>query len=68
MNDGDSRVKRNTKRGRYEVYTRPELYEADRPLATRLLKAAILLAMAAILAAFHRPLLAALASAVPSSH
>jgi hypothetical protein len=58
-------MKRTTKRGRYKVYTRPELYEAERPIATRLLKAAILLAMTAIVAALHRPLLAALANAVP---
>ncbi|MDE0854877.1 MAG: hypothetical protein OSA97_10705 [Nevskia sp.] len=52
--------------GRYEVYTRPKLYDPDRSGSTRLLQIAIILAMAGIIAALHRPLLAALTSAFPS--
>jgi len=59
-------MKRNKKGGRYEVYTRPDLYEADRPVATRLLKAAIVLAMAGMLIALHRPLMTALAALWPN--
>jgi hypothetical protein len=60
-------VKRRTRHGRrYEVYTRPDLYDMDRPGSTWLLRIAIILAMAGMVAALHRPLLAALTSAFPS--
>jgi hypothetical protein len=60
-------VKRKAQHGgRYEVYTRPDLYDVDRPASTWLLRIAIILAMAGMIAALRRPLLAALASAFPS--
>ncbi len=61
-------MKRKAKRGRYDVYTHPDLYEADRPLATRLLKAAIVLSMVGILFALRRPLIEALITVIPWSH
>jgi len=45
----------------YKVYTRPELYEDDRPFATWLLRAGIVLSMLAIAAVFRQPLHEALA-------
>jgi hypothetical protein len=44
------------------VYTRPELYEEDRPFATWLLRAGILASMLAIAAVFRQPLHDALRS------
>jgi hypothetical protein len=62
-------VKRKTKhRGRYEVYTRPELYDVDRPGATWLVRIAIILTMVCMVAALHRPLLSALTDVLPSWH
>jgi len=59
-------VKRKTKRGgRYEVYTRPELYEADRPGATWLVRIAIVLAMVSMAVALRGPLLLALSNTFP---
>ena len=58
-------MKRKAKSGRYEVFTRRDLHERDRPVATRLLKAAIVLSMAGILLALRRPLIEALTSAWP---
>jgi hypothetical protein len=43
-------VKRKT---RYEVFTRPDLYDIDRPGMTRLFKIAIVLAILALAAFFH---------------
>jgi hypothetical protein len=40
----------------YKVYTRPELYEQERPVATWLLRAGIVLSMLAIAAVFRQPL------------
>ena len=40
----------------YKVYTRPELYDEDKPLATWLLRAGIVLSMLAIAAIFRQPL------------
>ncbi len=40
----------------YKVYTRPELYEEDRPVATWALRAGIVLSMLAIAAVFRQPL------------
>lgn len=59
-------VKQKSKNGtRYKVYTRPELYEVDRPGVTWLVRIAIVLTMVSMLAALHRPLLAALSGAFP---
>ncbi len=50
----------NSRKGRgnkpYKVYTRPELYQEDRPLATWLLRAGILLSMLVIAVVFRQPL------------
>jgi hypothetical protein len=58
--------KAKAKQGRgnrpYKVYTRPELYEEERPLATWLLRASILGSMLAIAAVFRQPLHDALLS------
>lgn len=59
-------VKRKAKRRGYEVYTRPDLYDADRPGATWLVRIVIVLTMVGMIAALHRPLLDALAAAFPS--
>lgn len=60
-----ARVKRKAKQGRYEVYTQRDLHEVDRSGATRLLKITIVLAMAGILTALHRPLTAAITTEFP---
>lgn len=57
--------KAKTKSGRYEVFTRRDLNEPDRPVATRLLKTAIVLSMAGILLALRRPLIEAVTSLWP---
>jgi hypothetical protein len=58
--------KAGTKQGKgnkpYKVYTRPELYEEERPFATWLLRAGILGSMIAIAAVFRQPLHDALLS------
>ena len=58
--------KASTKQGKgnkpYKVYTRPELYEEERPFATWLLRAGILGSMIAIAAVFRQPLHDALLS------
>ncbi len=58
--------KANTKQARAtspaKVYTRPELYEEERPFATWLLRAGILGSMLAIAAVFRQPLHDALLS------
>lgn len=62
-------VGRKTKHGgRYELYTRPELYDTDRPGATWLVRIAIILTMVCMIVALHRPLLTALTNALPSWH
>jgi hypothetical protein len=63
--DSGYKMKRSAKRGRYEVHTNPDLYNPERPVATRLLKVAIVLAMCGILIALHRPLISAVKSALP---
>ena len=62
------RRKRSNKGVRYEVYADPDLYGTGRPIATRLLKAAIVLAMAGILIALRHPLGAAFADVLPWRH
>jgi hypothetical protein len=53
----EQRMARNRKQpGRYKVYTRPELYEADRPAATWALRIGIVLTMLGIAAVFRQPL------------
>jgi hypothetical protein len=58
--------KAKAKQGRgnkpYKVYTRPELYEEERPFATWLLRAGILGSMLAIATVFRQPLRDALLS------
>lgn len=58
--------KADSKKGRgnkpYKVYTRPELYEAERPFATWLLRGAIVGSMLVIAVVFRQPLHEALAS------
>lgn len=52
--------KQHNRKGRgnkpYKVYTRPELYEDDKPLSTWLLRAGIVLSMVVIAAVFRQPL------------
>jgi hypothetical protein len=40
----------------YKVYTRPDLYEQDRPFATWLVRIAIVVSMVGIGAVFRQPL------------
>ena len=42
--------------GAYKVYTRPELYEDERPLATWLVRIAIVMSMVGIGMVFRQPL------------
>lgn len=58
-------MKKKANRGRYEVYTHRDLHEPDRPIATRLLKAAIIVSMGGILVALRRPLIEAVISVWP---
>ena len=60
--------KKSKNRPRYQVYTRPELHDTDRPGMTWLVRVAIVLTMVTMLAVLHRPLLAALTTAFPSWH
>jgi hypothetical protein len=50
---------------RYEVYTRPELYEDERPHLSWPAKIGIAVAMTAMLASLHTPLYSALTSLLP---
>ena len=60
--------KKSKNRPRYQVYTRPELYETDRPGMTWLVRIAIILAMITMVVALRRQILAALITAFPSLH
>ena len=48
--------------GRYKIYTRPDLYEDQRPMATWAVRLGIVLTMLGMVAIFHQPLHAALTS------
>jgi len=48
--------------GRYKIYTRPDLYEDQRPVATWAVRLGIVLTMLGMVAIFHQPLHAALTS------
>lgn len=50
--------------GRYKVYTRPELYEVERPAATWVLRVGIVLTMLVIALVFRQPLHQALLSVI----
>ena len=47
---------------RYKIYTRPELYEDSRPLATWVVRLGIVLTMLGMVAVFRQPLHAAITS------
>ncbi|MDE0854648.1 MAG: hypothetical protein OSA97_09525 [Nevskia sp.] len=47
---------------RYKLYTRPELYEDPRPVATWIVRLGIVLSMLGMAAVFRQPLHAAIAS------
>ena len=47
---------------RYKVYTRPELYDDQRPLTTWAVRLGIVLSMLCMVAVFRQPLHAAIAS------
>ena len=47
---------------RYKIYTRPDLYEDQRPVATWAVRLGIVLTMLGMVAIFHQPLHAALNS------
>ena len=57
-------VRKSKAAGRYKVYTRPELYEAERPAATWVLRVGIVLTMVIIALLFRQPLHQALVSAL----
>ncbi len=48
--------------GRYKVYTRPELYDEQRPVATWAVRLGIVLSMLGMVAIFRQPLHAAITS------
>ncbi|MDR3417404.1 MAG: hypothetical protein P4L83_14595 [Nevskia sp.] len=54
---------RNTKStGRYQVYTKPELYEEDRPAGSWVVRAGVALTALGMMAVFRQPLHALLAA------
>jgi hypothetical protein len=53
---GDTVPRNGARKSAYKVYTRPELYEDERPLVTWLVRIAIVISMLGIGAVFRQPL------------